>query len=310
MDLFDSKNIKPMLIGETGDAFNHSDYIFELKLDGVRCLAYLDTAGTELRNKRNLHVSSLYPELREIHKQVKKRCILDGELAVINRGKPDFVEMQRRTLMSNNFRIDLAATKLPVSFTAFDILYLGDEQLTQLPLMERKQLLNDTVLESGKLAISRYIEEKGKELYALAEQQSLEGIVAKLKDSKYYFDKRTKEWIKIKHLLDDDFVICGFIYKDNGVVSLVLGKYGKDGLIYKGHVSLGLSNYAFEQVKICPPAKTKPFPAENDEVYWIQPLLVCTVKFMNRSSSGYMRQPVFKSLRLDKSPEECMETEN
>ncbi len=121
-----------------------------------------------------------------------------------------------------------------------------------------------------------YQEEKGKELYALAEQQCLEGIVAKLKDSKYYFDKRTKEWIKIKHLLDDDFVICGFIYKDNGVVSLVLGKYGKGGLEYKGHVSLGLSNAAFEQVKSCPPAKTEPFPAANNAVYWIQPLLVCT----------------------------------
>jgi len=84
MDIFESKNIKPMLIGEMQEAFDSLDYIYELKLDGERCIAYLDQdLVTELRNKRNVEMLSKVPELSNIHKQVKNRCILDGELIVI-----------------------------------------------------------------------------------------------------------------------------------------------------------------------------------------------------------------------------------
>ena len=100
MGIFEERNVKPMLIGEMRDAFDSPDYIYELKLDGIRAVVYLDIVRTDLRNKRNLMVTSIYPELRDIHKQVKKRCILDGEIAVINNEKPDFPEVQRRTLIS------------------------------------------------------------------------------------------------------------------------------------------------------------------------------------------------------------------
>jgi bifunctional non-homologous end joining protein LigD len=199
MNLFEQKLLKPMLIGAEGEPFDNPDYIFELKLDGIRCIAYLDQTGTELRNKRNLNVTSIYPELKEIHKQVDNRCILDGEIIVMHNGKPDFSEVKRRALMSNRLKINLAASKLPVSFIAFDILYFKDEQVTDLPLIKRKSILHETVIEENdKLAISRYIEEKGEELYRLAEQKNLEGIVAKLKESRYILDKRTKDWIKSK----------------------------------------------------------------------------------------------------------------
>jgi len=219
MDMFESKNIKPMLIGEIQDAFNSSDYIYELKLDGERCIAYLDKDFTELRNKRNIKMNAKVPELSDIHKQIKCRCILDGELIVVKDGKPDFYEIQRRSLMSNTF------TKLPASFTAFDILYYDDHQVMDLPLMQRKKLLQKVIKENERIAISRYVKEKGIEFYQLAKQNELEGIVAKRKDSKYYVDKRTKDWIKIKYLLDDDFVVCGYIFKDSGMGSIVLGKY-------------------------------------------------------------------------------------
>jgi len=80
MNLFESKVIKPMLIGENQEAFDSPDYIYELKLDGERCIAYLDKEVTELRNKRNVKMLTKVPELANIHKQVKKRCILDGEI--------------------------------------------------------------------------------------------------------------------------------------------------------------------------------------------------------------------------------------
>ena len=124
--------------------------------------------------------------------------------------------------MTNKFRIELAASKLPVSFTVYDILYLDGRLLTDLPLIKRKDLLQKTVKENDRLAISRYIEEKGIDLYNLTVQQNLEGIVAKHKDSKYYFDKKTKDWIKIKYLKDDDYVVCGYIEKSSSIVSIIL----------------------------------------------------------------------------------------
>ncbi len=310
MDIFDEKTVTPMLIGEMRDAFDDPNYIYELKLDGVRCFAYLDKTGVELRNKRNLRVSPIYPELDNVHKQIRKRCLLDGELVVIGKdGKPDFAEIKRRALMSNDFKIKLAADKLPVSFVAFDILYQDGNQLTDLPLMERKTLLEKAVKESERLAISRYIERNGTQLYALAEQQELEGVVAKKKDSRYFFGKRTNEWIKIKNLKDDDFVVCGYIEKENNVVSIVLGQYRADQLVYKGHVTLGISGDDFRLIQQqkrtdCP---FSPAPKGNENAVWLAPSLVCTVKYMEKLENGSLRQPVFKGLRDDKAPEDCIE---
>jgi ATP-dependent DNA ligase len=210
MDLFIEKNIKPMLISEMTEPFNSPDWIYELKLDGIRCIAYLDTE-TELRNKRNDRLLPKVPELSGICKQVQEKCILDGELIILKNGVPDFYELQKRVLTSNHFKIQLSAGSFPACFVAYDILYLKDKQLTELPLTERKAILTETVKESPQLAVSRYIPEKGIELFEVAKSQSLEGVVAKKKSSKYYFDKRTKDWIKFKFLADQDFVVCGYI---------------------------------------------------------------------------------------------------
>lgn len=159
MDLFEAKSIKPMLIGAEGEAFDSTDYIYELKLDGERCIAYLDESGTDLRNKRNNLMLPKVPELSNLHRQANKRCILDGELFVMVDGKPDFSEIQRRSLMTNKIKIDLASKKYPASYAAFDILYYDGKQVSDLPLMERKTLLKQAVLENEQLAVSRYIEQ-------------------------------------------------------------------------------------------------------------------------------------------------------
>ncbi len=248
------------------------------------------------------------PELSNIHKQVKHRCILDGELIVIKDGKPDFYEIQWRSLMSNTFKIQLASARLPASFTAFDILYYKDHSVTDLPLMERKKLLEKVVKENERIAVSRYIEKHGIEFYQLAKQNELEGIVAKSKASKYYFAKRTKDWIKIKYLLDDDFVVCGYILKSGGVISIVLGQYVDKELIYKGHVTLGISTEDFKLIKSLPKIISQPFnemPLGNENAMWVELSLVCTVKFMMRTANGSMRQPVFKGLRDDKDVKDC-----
>lgn len=308
MDIFDEKNISPMLIGAQGTAFDSGDYIHELKLDGVRCLAYLDETGAELRNKRNLRVSSIYPELSDIHKQAKSRCILDGELLVMKEGKPFFPEIQRRALMNDLFKIRLAAAKLPICFTAFDILYVGSERVDELPLMKRKELLAETLRESEQLAISRYIEKQGTALYRLAEENGLEGIVSKRKESLYHFGKRTQDWTKCKNLQDEDFVICGYIRKSKGLISLVLGQYSESELQYKGHVTMGISTDDYKRISALPEVTHPDFsvlPKGNENAVWIAARLVGTVKYMEKNPSGSLRQPVFKGLRDDKLPEDC-----
>ena len=185
-DPFADKNIKPMVIGEEGEAFDSQDYLYELKLDGEQCLAYLDPeTGTDLRNKRNIRMLPKVPELSEIHRQASCRCILDGELAVIKDGKPDFSEIQRRSRMTSRAKIELASRRYPACFTAFDILYDKDRAVNLLPLTERKRLLEEVIhTESARLARSRYIEQNGIAFYRLAEQQELEGIVAKRKEQR------------------------------------------------------------------------------------------------------------------------------
>ena len=104
-------------------------------------------------------------------------------------------------MMSNPVKIDMAAKKYPACFTAFDILYYEDREVTDLPLTERKALLKKAVKsDDSRFAVSRFIEKNSIRFYNLTEQQDLEGIAAKHKDIKYYFDRRTKNWIKIKYL--------------------------------------------------------------------------------------------------------------
>ena len=306
MDIFESKNIKPMLLAEEADPFDSDEYLFEIKFDGIRCIIYLDENGTEIRNKRNDRLNRTYPELKNLHKQVKKRCILDGELLVLKDGKPNFQEVQRRSLMTNSYKIELSSRSFPVNFTTYDILYLEDQSLTDLPLIKRKALLNKTVKENNFLSISRFIEKSGIELYNLTVQNDLEGIVAKKKDSKYHLDKRSKEWIKIKYLKDEDFIICGYIPKIP-MASLILGLYDNHVIVNQGHVTLGVSKEDFQSILSCKRVSAtfySNFP-DDDHTIWIEPKLVCSVKYMMRTSTGGLRQPVFKEMRLDKKPEEC-----
>ncbi|WMJ24346.1 RNA ligase family protein [Paludicola sp. MB14-C6] len=307
MNLFESRNIKPMLIAENVEPFNSHEHVFELKLDGCRCIAYLDKDEVDLRNKRNVKLLPKFPELSNINKQIKKRCILDGELIVMVEGKPNFYELQRRTLMSNKFKIELAYKQHPACFIAYDILYLDDRHITDLPLIERKKLLAKTINENGQIAISRYIEYNGIDLYKLTEHQKLEGIVAKLKDSRYYFGKRTHDWVKIKWLLDDDFVVCGYIEKESNMTSIVLGQYNKEGeLTYKGHVTLGVRKN--DLIKKGKTIDVSPFtftPQGNENAIWLKPSLVCTVQWMPRENKG-LNQAVFKGFRDDKPPHDCI----
>lgn len=309
MDIFEEKNIKPMLIAENVAPFDSPDWLYELKGDGVRAVAYLDKDGLELRNKRNFTLTHLFPELTQVHMQAKDRCILDCELVVLRGGKTSFEDIQSRVITTDTFKAKIKAGQYPASLIAFDILYGGGEQFTSLPLLERKEILRKTVTDSQRLAVAPYIMERGIDFFELVKGKGMEGIVGKKIDSKYYFGKETKDWKKIKALQDDDFVVLGYIRKDKGMTSIVLGQYGKSGnMEYQGHVTLGVGGDNFRRIASHPKADAPPcpVPAGNENAIWIAPDFVCRVEFMYRSESGAMRQPVFRGLRDDKTAVECI----
>ena len=304
MDIFDRKGIKPMLLTEDHTPTDSSDYICELKLDGIRCLAYLSD-HTDLRNKRDIPLIAAFPELSSIHTKARGKCILDGELIIPSSdGSPDFETMQARSMLTDPVRIRLASIINPAAFVAFDILYRDGNKLMHLPLMERKRLLSDVVSESSRLALSRMFDNSSA-LFELTVRQGLEGIVQKRKNSLYHPGKRSRDWIKLKNLIDEDFVACGYMQKGD-LCTLILGQYEGGTLIFCGHVTLSVSPQQAARFPTTDQCSLSPAPSGCAHARCYSSLQVCTVRYMERTSRGNMRQPRLKCFRNDKPPQACI----
>lgn len=305
MDLFSGRGASPMLIASQEEAFDDPDWIYELKLDGIRALAYLDRSMADFRNKKNLKINNRFPELEQIHKQVAGKCILDGEIVILKNGVPDFYALQKRTLLTDKFRIELESSRFPAAFVAFDCLYREEKELIWEPLTARKQILQELVRETGRIAVSRYSEGRGTALYHAAEQQELEGIVAKRKASIYRMGKRSRDWIKCKRMADEEFIVAGYMQKGKHTFSLVLAKYRQGTLVYKGHVTSGVTRDAVKELDVTGENPFHLLPAGNEQAVWVYPDHVCVVEYMPNTIQ-VLRQPVFKGYRLDVAPQEVV----
>lgn len=303
MSLYEKRDLKPMLLSEKKEPFDSTDFIYELKLDGIRCLAFVSPGEADLRNKRGLSLLAPFPELRAISACVDQSCVLDGELIVMTDGRVDFEAVQSRALKSATNKIELASRLHPASYVAFDILHCAGRDLIDEPLLERKAVLAKAVRENGTAAVSRWVERQGKAFFDLTHAQGLEGIVAKRIDSLYHPGKTTKDWLKIKNLIDEDFVSCGYIEKGEGVVSLILGQYAGRELVYQGHVTLGVTMGKIAGFPLSSRAPTGIPPQEGAK--WFRPMRVVTVTYMERTRSGGMRQPRLKAFRNDKGIYDC-----
>ena len=308
MDMFDSRSAGVMLAGGESPAFDDPGYVFELKLDGDRCLAYLDAGKTVLINRHSRYVNEYFPELENIHKQVADRCILDGELVIGSGRKHDFARLRSRLGAPGLAKQNPGAKLLQATFLAFDVLYRGDRDTLELPLLERKAILDAIVSEGPRLATSRFIPERGKDFFTLVAEQGLEGVMAKRADSVYRMGKRSKDWVKCKNWDRDAFVVCGYMPSEKAnVVSLILGQYEDGALRYVGHVVLGRKADAYALLAAQPEAGASlalpPEEARNrDRITWVVPNLVCQVEFICRTASGGFRQPVFKGMLPDVAP--------
>lgn len=303
MDLFDTRGASPMLIAKQCEAFDSMDYIYELKMDGFRCLAYLEPGMVDLRNKRNMRMLEKFPELAELHQTVRRRCILDGEIVVLANGVPDFYRLQKRTLLTDRFKIQMEASRCPASFVVFDSIYLDGKDLCWEPLMKRKERLSENLKENDRIAVSRYIQGNGVALYQAAEERELEGVVAKRKGSLYYLGKRTKDWVKFKRMADEEFIAAGYIRNGLHTYSLILAKYRKDVLVYKGHVMSGVTEETVRLLKVTKRRPLSVVPTGNEHATWVEPDHVCRIEYMP-NTRGALRQPVFRGFRDDILPQE------
>lgn len=295
-NLFTEKSIFPMLISERREPFNNPDWIYELKLDGCRCIAYIERGRVVLRNKRNMNLLPRFMELQYIDKQIRGKCVLDGELVVMYKGRPDFYRLQRRTILTDRLQIELETNRFPASFIAYDCLQSGDKVLLQTPLMERKAILQSFIDENERFSYTRYVQEQGIELFELTRKEELEGVVAKRANSLYYPGKRSKEWIKFKHLIDKEYIICG--YKQGKPTSLILGEYINGNLVYAGAVSFGVRREILSILKKdCCPFLDKNISGSS-HIVWCKPEHVCVVNYMPNTKDA-LRQPVFKGIKAD-----------
>ena len=303
---------KPMLAKETSDAFTNKDWIFEIKWDGFRAISYIDEPfSVKSRNQKELKYN--FPELEELTK-LASNIVVDGEIVVMSEGKPDFQALLERGQAISSGETRRQTDRVPVTYIVFDILEKDGKSLTNLPLMERKQILKDSLKEGSRVFLSDFIEEKGEAYFKLVLEKGLEGVMAKNKESHYEEGLRTGSWLKIKKLRTCDCVIFGYTQgtqsRGKTFGALMLGLYGEYGKpVYVGKVGTGFTQEMLETLMgkfEKPKTGDAPFkPEAGDKVTWIEPNIVCEVAFQVVTKDLRLRMPCFKRLRNDKSPAEC-----
>jgi len=303
----------PMLstIGE--GAFSDPNWLFEIKWDGVRALAWIAEGVLTLRARSGQDITKRYPELATLPEALAARdAILDGEIVALDaRGHSDFERLQER--MHVRAPSENLISQMPVVYYIFDLLYCNGYDLRAAPLLERKQLLQRLLHSSQRFRFSDHQLEHGKELFELAKENGLEGIVAKRIGSAYVSD-RSANWVKLKVTKTLDAVVGGWSAARTDAIpfgSLLLGLYEGKKLRFIGHVGSGFGEKNLNelakklktlQAAACPFDKV---PETNEKPTWVSPALVARVKFSGWTDEHALRHPVFVALREDAQPSDC-----
>jgi bifunctional non-homologous end joining protein LigD len=305
--------IEPMLATLADRPFSDPNWLFEIKWDGVRALARIENGALALRSRNSIDITKRYPELASLPAALAARqAILDGEIVALDaQGHSSFERLQER--MHVRAPSENLASQIPAVYFAFDLLYCDGYDLREAPLIERKQLLQRLLHTSERFRYADHQLEHGKELFALAEQNGLEGMVAKRADSPYVSD-RSPYWVKLKSTKTVDAVIGGWTEARTSALpfgSLLLGLYQGKKLRFIGHVGSGfdakkLNELSTRLKELAAPAS--PFgavPETNEKPSWVSPALVARVKFSGWTQEHALRHPVFLALREDARPTDC-----
>ncbi len=295
-------HIEPML-ARIGQPFDSDAHVFEVKWDGVRAISYVDEAGLRMHGRRRRDLAVRYPELAFL-RELPAGTVLDGELVVLDTaGRPDFPAILRRE-NGSPARAAQAARQLPVLYVVFDLLYLRHEPWLERPLQARREALAALVAEVGKprLAAADGVIGSGRDLFAAATEQGLEGVVAKRLDSPYRPGERGDAWQKIKASRTVHCVILGFEPDgDRDFKSLIIATDLDGELRCVGKVGTGFTAATKAELHALLLARraTAPLIANDERGVWVEPGLYCTVRYLERTASGNLRAPVFVALQQE-----------
>lgn len=311
----------PMLATLTQDRFSDPRWVFERKFDGERCVVFGTSTGRVTLKSRNRNdITGAYPELAEALAKASADAaigatdfIADGEIVAFEGDRTSFQLLQRRIHLRAPG--GLVRARVPVYIYLFDLLHLAGHDVTGLPLIDRKRLLENAFTPGEEVRLSTYWPSDGERLYAEACRQGWEGLIAKRADAPYQH-ARSKDWLKFKCEAGQELVVGGFTDPKGsrvGFGALLLGVYEGDRLVYAGKVGTGFDTRTLldldRQLRALE-RDTSPFAttgiavkdAQGAKVHWVEPALVAQIGFSEWTADGHLRHPRFLGLRDDKEP--------
>ncbi len=286
------------------------NWVYEIKWDGVRALCFIENGSMYMLSRNGNRCDRQYPELLVLPHHVRAgTAIVDGEIAVLDdQGRPRFSLIQPRIMQTDPNSVAHLSRSSPATFFAFDIVYLDGYDLRNAALADRKAALRKVLDANDRIRISEHFETSGRDMLEAARQAGLEGIVAKRADSKYE-SRRSKCWLKFKATRAQEFIICGFTHGEREYFSsLVLGVYENGELKHVGQVGTGFDDRTIHDIyqRLKPLITTKsPFREKARalrEITWVEPRLVCQVRFVEWTPDHQLRAPSFQGLRTDVDP--------
>jgi bifunctional non-homologous end joining protein LigD len=308
-------NISPMLATLVDKPFDEPGWLYEVKWDGYRAIIYLNNGEVQMRSRNNKSFDDKFYSLHNALQRWKVNAVLDGEVIVINdKGISDFGNLQ-------NWRSEADGELI---LYLFDVLWLDGHNLMNLPLTERREILQSIAPASGTIRISESFDTGATEFFEAAKKLNLEGIIAKKADSIYIPDRRSREWLKIKTGKRQEVVIGAFTNNEGSnklFSALLVGIHENGKLRYTGKIGTGFSQkLQKEMMQQFKPLITNKMPFDHEPdvnkpsrfrpnppmatATWLKPVLVCEVSYAEITSDGVMRHPSFEGMRIDKSAQD------
>ena len=303
-----------MLAKLTKEVFSDKSWIYERKLDGVRVLVFKKGKDVVLMSRNRKNQNNTYPEIVEfLKKQSAENFIIDGEIVAFQGSHTSFAELQKRMNLKNSDEIENHTTE--VFYYVFDIIHFEDHDVSKLPQIERKSLLEKGIDFKDPIRYSKHRFKDGASFYKEACTEKWEGLIAKKMDSGYSFG-RSSNWLKMKCMNQQELVIGGFTEPTGsrvGFGALLLGYFENGKLQYAGKVGTGftdeLLNDLYSKMTKLETEKSafeKPKEVKSKNVHWIKRELVAEMSFTEWTSGNKLRHPSFLGLRNDKDAKDVV----